>query len=67
MIDTRPKTLFLRTSQAADLIGVSRYTLRDWCASGTSPIPFIQLPSGHRRFKRTDIDAYLEARLVGAK
>lgn len=53
----------LRMTQAAQLIGVSRYTLRDWCAKGVSPIPFVLLPSGHRRFLKSDVEQYLEARI----
>ena len=67
MVDARPKTLFLRTSQAAALIGVSRYTLRQWCIDGTSPVPFELLPSGHRRFSREAVEQYLEQRQAGAQ
>lgn len=60
-------TPLLRVSQAATLLGVSRYTLRDWCRNGRSPVPFVTLPSGHLRFHRDDLTAFVAERTTEAQ
>ena len=55
----------IRISQAAELLGVSRYTLRDWCREGRSPVPYLTLPSGHLRFHRDDITAFVAQSTTG--
>lgn len=47
----------LMPSQAAALLGVSTDTLKRWASAGR--ISVVRLPSGHRRFRRGDIDALL--------
>ena len=42
---------------AAAQLGVSTDTLRRWSASGR--IPVVVLPSGHRRYRLSDIEALL--------
>jgi len=48
---------YLAVSQAAALIGVSVDTLRRWERDG--PIKAVRTPTGHRRFKRSDVKALL--------
>lgn len=48
---------YLAIGEAAALIGVSTDTLRRWERSGR--ITAVRTPTGHRRFKRSDIEALL--------
>jgi excisionase family DNA binding protein len=48
----------LPTSEAAELLGVTDQTLRNWAEAGR--IRHIRMPSGQIRFRRQDIDAVLE-------
>jgi excisionase family DNA binding protein len=49
----------LTTWQAARYCGVSPYTVRNWVNSGR--LPAFRTPGGHRRIRRPDLDAFLEA------
>lgn len=49
----------LRVGEAAALIGVSADTLRRWEKSGR--ISSFRTPTGHRRFRRDDVEALLKA------
>ena len=42
---------------AADLLGVHVDTIRRWADSGK--LPAVILPSGHRRFRVSDLEAFL--------
>jgi excisionase family DNA binding protein len=44
-------------TEARQLIRVTTTTLRRWEADGT--LPAYKLPSGHRRYRRTDIERLL--------
>lgn len=44
----------IKIGVAAKELGVNRATLRDWVEKGL--IGCIVLPTGHRRFKRSDIE-----------
>jgi excisionase family DNA binding protein len=46
----------LNISQAAELLGVHENTLRNWTRKGY--IPFVLLPSGHRRFNEAELLAF---------
>jgi diguanylate cyclase (GGDEF)-like protein/excisionase family DNA binding protein len=48
---------WLRLSEAAAVLGVSLNTLRRWSDSGR--LPCYRSPGGHRRYRRTDIEALL--------
>ncbi|HSS09088.1 MAG TPA: helix-turn-helix domain-containing protein [Acidimicrobiales bacterium] len=48
----------LTTAEVADLAGVSRTTVWRWAEDGILPTA-VELPSGHRRFRRSDVDALL--------
>jgi len=50
---------YLKTAEAAKLLGVSQNTLRAWAESGK--IPVRRNPAnGYRLFKRADLVAYLK-------
>ncbi|MGN8821569.1 helix-turn-helix domain-containing protein [Collinsella sp. LCP21S3_A3] len=52
----------LAPAEAADALSVSIKTLRRWADAEPPLIRSVRLPSGHRRFPRSEID-----RLLGAK
>jgi excisionase family DNA binding protein len=54
-LDTREPWLSL--SEAADYVGVHFTTLRRWADAGK--VPCIRTPGGRRRFKRSELDAFL--------
>jgi excisionase family DNA binding protein len=56
MPETGGDTL-LKTTEAATLAGVSIRTLYRWEALGY--IAALRTPSGHRRFRRSDVEALL--------
>jgi excisionase family DNA binding protein len=51
-------TDLLTTSGAAAVLGVSDETVRRW--ADERKIRHVRLPSGHLRFRRSDLDAVLE-------
>lgn len=53
----------LTPGQAAEILGVSSSTVRRWEEAGTL-VP-VRLPSGHRRYRRADVDR-LHAELYGS-
>jgi excisionase family DNA binding protein len=48
----------LTTADVADMAGVSRQTVWRWAADGTLAAA-VTLPSGHHRFRRSDVEALL--------
>lgn len=49
---------YLKTAEAAELLGVSQNTLRSWAASGK--IPVTRNPAnGYRLFRRSDLERLL--------
>lgn len=48
---------WLTISEAAEIVGVHVDTLRRWDAAGR--IPAARTPTGHRRFRRSDVEALL--------
>lgn len=48
---------WLTTAEVASLLGVSTWTVTRWAKSGK--LPAMTLPSGHRRFARTEIEKML--------
>lgn len=51
-------TDYVKTAEAAEILGVSQNTLRKWAASGA--IPMHRNPAnGYRLFKRSDLDKFL--------
>jgi excisionase family DNA binding protein len=53
-----PSEALLSTSEAADLLGVSRETIRRWALA--RKVTHIRLPSGQLRFRLEDIQDALE-------
>jgi excisionase family DNA binding protein len=52
-------TDYVKTAEAADILGVSQNTLRKWAAAGA--IPMHRNPAnGYRLFKRSDLDKFLK-------
>jgi len=49
---------WLTLGQAASYLGVARSTLRKWTDSGR--VPAFKTPGGHRRYRRRDLDSFLE-------
>ena len=49
---------WLTLGQAAKFLGVAQSTLRKWSDLGR--VPAFYTPGGHRRYKRGDLDAFLE-------
>ncbi len=51
---------YVKVAEAADILGVSRGTVRTWAADGK--IPMHRNPAnGYRLFKRDDLNAFLQA------
>ena len=50
---------WLTTSEVAHAIGVHPKTVAAWQRRGIFTIPFQTLPSGHRRYRVEDVEAYL--------
>jgi excisionase family DNA binding protein len=51
-------TDYVKTAEAAELLGVAQNTLRKWAADGA--IPMRRNPAnGYRLFKRTDLERFL--------
>jgi excisionase family DNA binding protein len=48
---------WLTLGQAAEYLGVAQSTIRKWSDSGR--LPAFYTPGGHRRFSRSDLDAFL--------
>src|SRR5437764_2176074 len=52
------QTEWMTLGQAAKYLGVAQSTIRKW--SDTGRVPAFYTPGGHRRYKRGDLDAFLE-------
>lgn len=50
---------WLSPKDAAELLGVSPATLNRYASAGR--IACLELPSGHRRYRRADLDALFKA------
>ena len=51
-------TDWLTLGQAAKYLGVAQSTIRKWSDQGR--VPAFYTPGGHRRYRRSDLDAFLE-------
>src|SRR3954454_24055083 len=49
---------WLTLGQAAKYLGVAQSTIRKW--SDVGRVPSFYTPGGHRRYRRADLDAFLE-------
>lgn len=50
----------LGPSDVARLLGVTKETVREWADRGFLPV--WRTPTGHRRFRRSDVEALLAGR-----
>jgi excisionase family DNA binding protein len=64
MTNTTDKMLYT-TAQAAEFLGISPGTLEVWRSSKRYLIPFVKV-GRLVRYKKESLDAFLEARTVGA-
>src|SRR5919201_4945266 len=56
---------WLTLGQAAKYLGVAQSTIRKWSDSGR--VPAFYTPGGHRRYRRSDLDAFLDRSGPGAR
>jgi len=56
---------WLTLGQAAKYLGVAQSTIRKW--SDVGRVPAFYTPGGHRRYRRSDLDTFLERSGPGAK
>jgi excisionase family DNA binding protein len=52
-----PETEWMTLGHAAKYLGVAQSTIRKW--SDVGRVPAFYTPGGHRRFRRSDLDAFL--------
>ncbi len=65
-IDQRGGELdWLTLGQAAKYLGVAQSTIRKWSDQGR--VPAFYTPGGHRRYRRADLDVFLERSGPGAR
>ena len=55
-------SVVLSTAQAAEYLGVRRRTLETWRRNGAGP-PFISISKRCVRYRKTDLDRWLEERV----
>ena len=60
----RTVTEWMRPKDVADVFGVTPRTVTAWADAGS--IPVYVMPSGHRRYKRTDVERFLTEAGAGA-
>jgi excisionase family DNA binding protein len=56
---------WLTLGQAARFLGVAQSTIRKWSDNGR--VPAFYTPGGHRRYRRTDLEAFLDRSGPGGK
>jgi excisionase family DNA binding protein len=56
---------WLTLGQAAKFLGVAQSTIRKWSDLGR--VPAFYTPGGHRRYRRSDLEAFIERSGPGAK
>jgi|SRR5579884_978365 len=60
----RGETEWLTLGQAARFLGVAQSTIRKWSDQGR--VPAFYTPGGHRRYRRSDLETFLERSGPGA-
>lgn len=60
-----PQDDLLTTTEVASLLGVATATVRNYARA--HQIDSVKLPSGHRRYRRSDVEALLVPESEGAK
>src|SRR5438132_6941816 len=59
------ETEWLTLGQAARFLGVAQSTIRKWSDQGR--VPAFYTPGGHRRYRRSDLDKFLESSGPGGR
>lgn len=57
----------LDTKQAAAYLNISPATLHTWRCTKRNVLPYVKLGGKHVRYRLADLDAYINANLVGAE
>jgi excisionase family DNA binding protein len=60
-----PEPEWLTLGQAAKFLGVAQSTIRKWSDQGR--VPAFYTPGGHRRYRRSDLDQFLDRSGPGAR
>lgn len=60
------QTRLLNTKEAAGILGKSPNTLVIWRCTGAYDLPYVKV-GGSVRYREEDLDAFIEANLVGAE
>lgn len=55
--------MLLTEAEAAKLLGFSRRTLQGWRSDGGPGLPFVRISKGCVRYRRSDIEAWIEDQL----
>jgi excisionase family DNA binding protein len=50
---------YVKTAEAAEILGVSQNTLRTWASAGKIPV-HRNPANGYRLFRKTDLEAFLK-------
>ena len=56
--DSRREPEWMTLGQAAKFLGVAQSTIRKWSDNGR--IPTFYTPGGHRRYRRGDLEAFID-------
>jgi excisionase family DNA binding protein len=62
---SRDESEWLTLGQAARFLGVAQSTIRKWSDQGR--VPAFYTPGGHRRYRRVDLDKFLESSGPGGR
>jgi excisionase family DNA binding protein len=57
-MNIEPSSAWVGLSEAAKMLGVHPATVRGWADRGS--LPFQRTPGGHRRFRRSDLEQWME-------
>ena len=50
----------IKLNEAADMLSVKPQTLRNWIFKGTCPLPYYKINERTIRFKKTEVESFLE-------
>lgn len=64
VVDEAAEFDLLKPEEVADILGVKPRTLQDWAQKRKGP-PFVQVGTDrNRRYRRSDLKAYIDAQVV---
>ena len=64
-VTTRAPSEVMTPKQVAEVFHVSEVTVRVWASEGK--LSFFRTPGGHRRFLRSDVEAFIESTATDAE